>query len=115
MNVVEIVPSSSGLLVQVNGQIKNVPASESVEVVVSGEAIATISKTLDGVIVVRSPHLLLNELRTNGKVIQVFPSLLLRNKLCGFCGDFNGQIQADISGPKKCIYSKPELQVASYM
>jgi len=114
-NVVEIVPSSSGLLVQVNGQIKNVPVSESVEVVISGEVIATISKTLDGVIVVRSPQLLLNELRTNGKVIQVFPSLLLRNKLCGVCGDFNGQIQADISGPKKCIYSKPELQVASYM
>jgi len=114
-NVVEIVPSSSGLMVHVNGQIKNVPVSESIEVTVSGEAIATISKTLDGVIVVRSPQLLLNELRTNGKVIQVFPSLLLKNKLCGVCGDFNGQIQADVSGPKKCIYSKPELQVASYL
>jgi len=117
-SVVEIIPSSSSSpRVIVNGQIRSIPVSsfQPLEVsTVSGEVIATISKTTDGVIVVKSPQLLLNELRTDGKVIQVFPSPLLKNKLVGICGDFNNQVLAEIAGPKKCIYSKPELEVASY-
>ena len=70
-------------------------------------------KTKDSVIEFRAP-LFHVELRFNGERLDVETSPLMKNKLCGICGDYNNQRLADVSGPKKCIYSKPEIQIASY-
>jgi len=117
--VIEVVPtSSSAPKVLVNNQPVVLQAEEPISIVVSSSSSginATLFQTVDGIVIIRCPQLMLNELRTDGKVIQVLPSPLLKNRLCGLCGDFNNQIQADIAGPSKCVYSKPELEVASYM
>jgi len=114
--VIEVVPTASAPKVLVNNKPLLLTAEVPISIMVSTGGInATLFQTVDGVVVVRCPQLMLSEVRTNGKVIEVFPSPLLKNRLCGLCGDFNNQIQADIPGPSKCVYSKPELEVASYM
>ncbi len=50
----------------------------------------------------------------DGYKTQLETSSLIKDKLCGLCGDCNGQKLADLRGPKKCVYSKPELLSASY-
>merc|ERR1712027_187600 len=41
-------------------------------------------------------------------------SNLLKNKLCGLCGDNNNNKLADVPSPRKCLLSTPELELASY-
>ncbi|QQP55600.1 Vitellogenin 2 [Caligus rogercresseyi] len=52
--------------------------------------------------------------RTNGERISLSPSMTMKGKLCGICGDMNGQTLGDISGPSRCIYSSPLAEVAAY-
>jgi len=117
-SVVEIVPvGTSTVKVTVDGKMMTVPVAPktaSITEPATGEVVGTITKTTDGVVIVRSPKLLLDELRTNGQIVQVFPSPILRNKLIGICGGIKNQVRGEVAGPKKCIYSKPELEVASY-
>ena len=54
------------------------------------------------------------DLAYDTQLVQVNPSNLHKDKLCGLCGDFNGQKLADLRGPKKCVFSKPEFVSASY-
>merc|ERR1711934_1344337 len=39
---------------------------------------------------------------------------LLKNKLCGLCGDNNNNKIADVPSPGKCLLSTPKLELASY-
>jgi len=116
--LVEIIPSGPSAKVLVNGKVLTPvpvePKTLEISTPTTGGVIGTITKTTDGVIVVRSPELLLEELRTNGQIVQVFPSPLLKNKLVGICGGLTNQVRGEVAGPKKCVYSKPELEVASY-
>merc|ERR1712168_35831 len=42
------------------------------------------------------------------------PSVQLKNKLCGVCGNFQKPIMTEtVTG--RCVYSKPELEIASWM
>ena len=50
----------------------------------------------------------------DGKKIKLEGSHLLKNKLCGLCGDNNNKKTDDLLSPRKCILSRPELFVASY-
>jgi len=117
-SVVEIIPvGPTTVKVTVDGKILTVPVtpkSVPITTLVSGEVVGTITKTTDGVVIVKSPELLLDELRTNGQIVQVFPSPILKNKMVGICGAFTNQVRGQVAGPKKCVYSKPELEVASY-
>jgi hypothetical protein len=70
-------------------------------------------KTKDSVIEFSSP-LFSIYLKFNGERLDLESSLLLKSKLCGICGDYNNQKIADVAGPKKCVYSTPELKIASY-
>lgn len=53
-------------------------------------------------------------IKTNGERISVSPSLSMKGRLCGICGDMNDQALADISGPTRCVYSSPSVEVAAY-
>ena len=72
-----------------------------------------IRRSVDGVIVLRSvSH---GTMLFDGYKIQLeATSSTLKTKLCGVCGSFANKISADLTGPTKCVYSKPELLVASY-
>ena len=50
----------------------------------------------------------------DGKRIKVEGSNLLKNKLCGLCGDSNNKMVGDVPSPRQCLLSSPELEVASY-
>merc|ERR1711931_214480 len=66
--------------------------------------IAELSMTPDHVVIVKAPRFLLEEVKINGHIIEVIPSVLLKNKLCGVCGNF-----------QKPIISETELEIASWM
>ena len=50
----------------------------------------------------------------DGKRIKVEGSNLLKNKLCGLCGDSNNKMIGDVPSPRQCLLSSPKLEVASY-
>ena len=50
----------------------------------------------------------------DGKRVKLEGSNLLKNKLCGLCGDNNNNKLADVPSPRKCLLSTPELELASY-
>ena len=50
----------------------------------------------------------------DGKRVKLEGSNLLKNKLCGLCGDNNNNKIADVPSPGKCLMSKPKLELASY-
>merc|ERR1719235_2031808 len=80
----------------------------------------TLLRTTDGVVVIKAPRYLLEEVATNGKQIQIIPSPVLKNKVAGLCGSFQktlsstGSHGATSTGSLSCVYSKPELEVASW-
>merc|ERR1712033_6193 len=80
----------------------------------SGQPIATLEKTTDGVVILKAPRFNLEEVRTNGKKIEVIPSVELKNKLSGLCGNFMKPIVSQ-TVTSQCVLSKPELEVASWM
>merc|ERR1719300_1697966 len=80
----------------------------------SGQPIVTLEKTTDGVIILKAPRFNLEEVRTNGKKIEVIPSVELKNKLSGMCGYLMKPIISQ-TVTSQCVLSKPELEVASWM
>ena len=50
----------------------------------------------------------------DGKRVKLEGSNLLKNKLCGLCGDNNNNKIADVPSPRKCLLSKPKFELASY-
>merc|ERR1712029_1026382 len=81
---------------------------------ISGQPIATLEKTTDGVVIFKAPRFNLEEVRTNGKKIEVIPSVELKNKLSGMCGNFMKPIVSQ-TVTSQCVMSNPELEVASWM
>merc|ERR1719286_32511 len=80
---------------------------------VSGQPIATLEKTTDGVVILKAPRFNLGEVRTNGKKIEVIASVELKNKLSGMCGNYMPIVSQTVTS--QCVMSKPELEVASWM
>merc|ERR1719295_1791804 len=60
------------------------------------------------------PIATLEEVRTNGVKIEVIPSVEMKNKLSGLCGNFMKPIVSQ-TVTSQCVMSKPELEVASWM
>merc|ERR1711931_581103 len=102
-NLIKIVPTATLPKVLVNGKSIEIPVGKVVIVkdIADHTVIAEALMTPDHVVVVKAPRFLLEEVKTNGQIIEVVPSVQLKNKLCGVCGH--------------CVYSKPELEIASWM
>merc|ERR1719187_1763862 len=52
-------------------------------------------------------------LRINNE-IQFGASKWYRGKVCGVCGDMNGELLSDMQGPRSCVYTDPKLFVLSW-
>merc|ERR1712198_415322 len=112
-NLVEINPVSSKVLVN-NRPVQITTGKPVIAKDISGQPIATLEKTTDGVVILKAPRFNLEEVRTNGKKIEVIPSVELKNKLSGLCGNFMKPIVSQ-TVTSQCVLSKPELEVASWM
>merc|ERR1712029_1057682 len=100
--------------VLVNGKQIVIPVGKVVIVkdIVDHTVIAEVLMTPDHVVIVKASRFLLEEVKTNGQIIEVVPSVQHKNKLCGVCGNFQKPIMT-VTG--HCVYSKPELEIASWM
>ena len=125
MTDIEIIPSGSSPIVTVNSKKIELPVGKEVKITGilgtnTNAIIATLLRTTDGVVVIKAPVFLLEEVATNGKQLQIIPSPLLKNKVAGLCGSFQktlsstGSHGATSTGSLSCVYSKPELEVASW-
>merc|ERR1711929_40583 len=111
------IPSGSSPIVTVNSKKIELPVGKAVEITGilgtnTNAVIATLLRTTDGVVVIKAPEFLLEEVATNGKQLQIIPSPLLKNKVAGLCGSFQKTLSS--TGSLSCVYSKPELAVASW-
>merc|ERR1712061_899111 len=69
------------------------------------------SKSKDNVMILKSSKI---SVFFDGKRVKLEGSNLLKNKLCGLCGDNNNKKIGDVPSPRQCLLSKPKLEVASY-
>merc|ERR1712111_60404 len=114
-NLIKVVPTATLPTVLVNGTPIQIPVGKVVIVkdIEDHTVIAEALMTPDHVVVVKAPRFLLEEVKTNGQIIEVVPSVQLKNKLCVVCGNFQKPIMSEtITG--HCVYSKPELEIASW-
>merc|ERR1711948_89180 len=105
-------PEGEHVIVKVNGSPIEVPRSER-HTIMGGEGhiVAKIIKSKDNVVILKSSKI---GVLFDGKRIKLEGSNLLKNKLCGLCGDNNNNKLADVPSPRKCLLSTPELELASY-
>merc|ERR1712029_51108 len=89
-NLIKVVPTPPLPTVLVNGKPIVIPVGKVVIVkdIVDHTVIAEVLMTPDHVVIVKAPRFLLEEVKTNGQIIEVVPSVQLKNKLCGVCGNF---------------------------
>jgi len=76
-----------------------------------GHIVAKISKSKDKVVILKSSKI---NVLFDGKRVKMEGSNLLKNKLCGLCGDSNNKKVGDVPSPRQCLLSSPKLEVASY-
>merc|ERR1711926_73205 len=113
-NEIEIIPSGSSPIVTVNSKKIELPVGKEVKITGilgtnTNAIIATLLRTTDGVVVIKAPRFLLEEVATNGKQLQIIPSPLLKNKVAGLCGSFQktlsstGSHGATSTGSLSCV------------
>merc|ERR1711934_209136 len=105
-------PEGEHVTVKVNGSPIEVPRSER-HTIKGGEGhiVAKIIKSKDGVVILKSSKI---SVFFDGKRVKLEGSNMLKNKLCGLCGDNNNNKIADVPSPAKCLLSTPKLELASY-
>merc|ERR1712223_628246 len=105
-------PEGEHVIVKVNGSPIEVPTVER-HVIKSeqGHIIAKIIMSKDNVMILKSSKI---SVFFDGKRVKLEGSNLLKNKLCGLCGDNNNKKIGDVPSPRQCLLSKPKLEVASY-
>merc|ERR1719232_1624147 len=105
-------PDGEHVIVKVNGSPIEVPMSERHTIMArEGHIVAKIIKSKDNVVILKSSKM---GVLFEGKRVKLEGSNLLKNKLCGLCGDNNNNKLADVPSPRKCLLSTPELELASY-
>ena len=99
--------------VSVNQQELEVPSNTWRSIKVDNKEIGSIFRSIDNVFEMKSSQYHV-QFRFDGTRVVVYASQLLKDKLCGLCGNFNQLSLDDMTGPAKCVHAKPEVQVASY-
>merc|ERR1712223_2165688 len=105
-------PEGEHVIVKVNGSPIEVPTVER-HVIKSeqGHIMGKIIMSKDKVVILKSSKI---SVFFDGKRVKLEGSNLLKNKLCGLCGDNNNKKIGDVPSPRQCLLSKPKLEVASY-
>merc|ERR1719270_1749337 len=105
-------PDGEHVIVKVNGSPIEVPMSERHTIMArEGHIVAKIIKSKDNVVILKSSKI---SVLFDGKRIKLEGSNLMKNKLCGLCGDNNNNKLGDVPSPRKCLLSSPKLELASY-
>merc|ERR1712165_638586 len=105
-------PEGEHVIVKVNGSPIEVPTVERHSIKSEeGHIIAKLIKSKDNVMILKSSKI---SVFFDGKRVKLEGSNLLKNKLCGLCGDNNNKKIGDVPSPRQCLLSKPKLEVASY-
>merc|ERR1711934_316970 len=105
-------PEGEHVIVKVNGSPIEVPRNERHTIMGrEGHIVGKIIKSKDNVVILKSSKI---GVLFDGKRMKLEGSNLLKNKLCGLCGDNNNNKLADVPSPRKCLLSTPELELASY-
>jgi len=105
-------PEGEDVTVKVNGSPINVPMTERKTIKgEEGHIVAKISKSKDKVVILKSSKI---NVLFDGKRVKMEGSNLLKNKLCGLCGDSNNKKVGDVPSPRQCLLSSPKLEMASY-
>ena len=74
-----------------------------------GYSMVTVFETQSG-----NPRRGLVTVRYMGSSAQIVVDSRLRGSLAGVCGQIESDALVSLAGPRKCVYSKPQLLVASY-
>merc|ERR1719278_362506 len=90
-------PEGEDVTIKVNGSPIEVPRSERHTI-----------KGSEDVVILKSAKV---SVLFDGKRVKLEGSNLLKNKLCGLCGDNNNNKIADVPSPGKCLMSKPKLEL----
>jgi hypothetical protein len=107
-------PARPSVVVKVNGQVvSQLPHNHAHEIKQNGETVIKILKRTDGEISVNAPSKGLKVI-SDGLNIRVEASNMLRGRLCGLCGDFNGEKMAELKGPRGCVHISPLTFGRSY-
>merc|ERR1712018_538684 len=105
-------PEGEHVIVKVNGSPIEVPTVERHSIKgEQGHIVAKIIMSKDKVVILKSSKI---SVFFDGKRVKLEGSNLLKNKLCGLCGDNNNKKIGDVPSPRQCLLSKPKLEVASY-
>merc|ERR1712223_1443941 len=105
-------PEGEHVIVKVNGSPIEVPTVERHSIRgEQGHIVAKIIMSKDKVVILKSSKI---SVYFDGKRVKLEGSNLLKNKLCGLCGDNNNKKIGDVPSPRQCLLSKPKLEVASY-
>ena len=113
---IKLIPEASDIKVMVNGQEKEVRPTQWKEIRSESRSVvkAAIYKAPNKVVQLKSSKYSL-DITFDGKHLAIETSQITKKgQLCGICGNQNQQQKDDIEGPKKCMYSKPEVEQASY-
>jgi len=107
-------PSTSSLVITINGQPITIPSGEVViQKTADGLVTAIIKRFADNVFEVTIPHQMLT-VRTDGVSIEIVAPQLLKSRALGLCGDMNGEVTADLKTPRMCVM-EPRLAAISFM
>merc|ERR1719351_176598 len=104
-------PEGEDVAVKVNGSPIRMMTEKKTIKGVADHIDAKISMSKDKVVILESSKI---NVLFDGKRIKVEGSNLLKNKLCGLCGDSNNKMVGDVPSPRQCLLSSPKLEVASY-
>ena len=99
--------------VTVDREELHVPVNAWKSIVVNGQEYGSIFHSSDNVFQLKSAQYNAQFLFDGSRVV-VYASNLLKNKLCGLCGNFNNLSKDDVTGPSMCLHAKPETHAASY-
>merc|ERR1712088_903451 len=92
-------PEGERVIIKVNGSPIEVPRSERHTIMGrEGHIVAKIIKSKDNVVILKSSKI---GVLFDGKRVKLEGSNLLKNKLCGLCGDNNNNKLADVPSPLK--------------
>lgn len=106
--------SKPSVAVKINGSPLSPLAHNEAHVIkAAGQVVLKITKKTSGEIEVRAPARGIAVI-SDGLNIRVEASNMLRGRMCGLCGDFNGEKMAEFKGPRGCVHISPLTFGRSY-
>jgi hypothetical protein len=106
-------PYFADIRVTVDNEELTLPANTWRSIKVRGEDYGSIFRSSDNVFQLKSNKYFAHFMFDGSRVV-VYASNLLKDKLCGVCGNFNQKSSDDMTGPSQCLHSRPETFIASY-